>query len=298
MHFDKEIIELIKETYPLKPREEFILNTENKLKQKAREKSRRMVIKRSTFAFSGLVLCAIAISWFFLFSGKDVVINNINSFGEGNRPILIDETATSVYIYHTHNEETFVPNNNLNEPFEAFHDTENISLIGARLSQELEDRNISTIHDKSDISGIMKERGLHFNKSYTVSREVLNDSLKNNPNIKMAFDIHRDSAKKSVTTLNLKGKNYARIAFVVSNSSTNFIENQKFAELLHKKMEEKYPGLSRGVLVKTTGNTYNQDILEESVLLDIGGVENKWEEAYKSVEALAEIIKEIIETGN
>lgn len=114
----------------------------------------------------------------------------------------------------------------------------------------------------------------------------------------MALDIHRDSAKKDVTTLNLKGENYAKVAFIVSDSSSNFIENQKFAQLLHKKMEEKYPGLSRGVVVKTTGNSYNQDILEESVLLNIGGVDNKWEEAYKSVEALAEVIQEIIEMEN
>ena len=55
---------------------------------------------------------------------------------------------------------------------------------------------------------------------------------------------------------------YARIAFIVSDSSANFKGNQKFAELLYKKMEEKYPGLSRGIIVKTTGNTYNLDILE------------------------------------
>lgn len=294
MHSDEEIIELIKESCPLKPREKFVIRTEEKLKQKARGKNRRMKVKQSSFAFIGLLLCAFAISSILLISSKEVDVMNVTSFEKGNNSALIDEKAASVYIYHTHNEETFVSNNNRVEPREAFHSSENISLIGERLAKELMDRNINTIHDKNDISGIVEERGLPFNKYYTVSREFLNDALKNNPNIEMALDIHRDSAGKSVTTLNVEGGNYARIAFIVSDSSSNFIENQKFAQLLHKKMEEKYPGLSRGVVVKTTGNTYNQDVFEKSVLLEIGGVENEWEEVYTSVEALAEVIQEII----
>ncbi len=47
-----------------------------------------------------------------------------------------------------------------------------------------------------------------------------------------------------------------------------------FAELLHKKVEEKYPGLSRGITIKSNENkeTYNQDSIDKSVLLNIRGV--------------------------
>ncbi|QFF98660.1 stage II sporulation protein P [Psychrobacillus glaciei] len=295
MHTDKEIIEFIKEGYSLKPSEQFVLSTEYKLKQKARGISRSMMVKRASFAFSGLVLCIFAISWLFVFNGKETVINTINSFKEGNIPILIDKEETSIFIYQTHNLESFMPEINTEELREAFHFTKNISLVGERLSKELKERNIGTIHDESNISGILKERGLFSEESYIVSREVLKDVLGNNKNIKMAFDIHRDSAKRSFTTLNLKGEYYARIAFILSDSSSNFRENQKFAELLHKKMEDKYPGLSRGIIVKNTGNTYNLDVLEKSVLLEVGGVENKLEEEYRTVEALADVIKEVID---
>lgn len=86
MHTDKEIIEFIKDIYPLDPRKEFVLNTEDRLKQKARGMNRRMMVKRASFTYSGLVLCVIAMSWFFFFSGKEVVNNTINSFVEGNTP--------------------------------------------------------------------------------------------------------------------------------------------------------------------------------------------------------------------
>lgn len=86
MHTDKEIIEFIKDIYPLDPRKEFVVNTEDKLKQKARGKNRRMMVKRASFTYSGLVLCILAMSWFFLFSGKEAVNNTFNTFVEGNMP--------------------------------------------------------------------------------------------------------------------------------------------------------------------------------------------------------------------
>lgn len=86
MHTDKEIIEFIKDSYPLEPRKEFVANTENKLKQKARGINRRMMVKRASFRYSGLVLCVIALSWFFLFSGKEAINNTITSFVERNLP--------------------------------------------------------------------------------------------------------------------------------------------------------------------------------------------------------------------
>jgi len=60
---------------------------------------------------------------------------------------------------------------------------------------------------------------------------------------------------------------------------------------------KKYPCLSRGVFEQglQPKNTYNQDLHNNSVLLNIGGVENTFEEAYRTTGALAEAIKEILE---
>ncbi|WP_141431647.1 stage II sporulation protein P [Bacillus sp. 03113] len=41
-------------------------------------------------------------------------------------------------------------------------------------------------------------------------------------------------------------------------------------------------------------NTYNQDLLDNSVMLEIGGVENTLQEEYRTVNVLAEIIKDIL----
>jgi stage II sporulation protein P len=84
---------------------------------------------------------------------------------------------------------------------------------------------------------------------------------------------------------------------VISRNSVNYEENLKFAKLLHSVFEEKFPNLSWGVLVKdepSNQNTYNLDLFGGSVLLEIGGPENTLEEEYRTVDALSEVIKEIL----
>lgn len=219
---------------------------------------------------------------------------------KSDKEVTKDEQKPLVFIYHTHNQESFMPEINVKEPQEAYHNTQNITLIGDKLRQELKERDINNIHDNRDIMGITEKRDLSFAQSYQVSRESLQEAIENNKNIKMVFDIHRDSQKRSATTLKIGEKEYARVSFVISNSNENFERNKKFAELLHKKIEEKYPGLSRGINLQSNESkeTYNQDIIDESVLLNIGGVENTLEEEYRTVDVLAEVIKEVIKMDN
>lgn len=117
--------------------------------------------------------------------------------------------------------------------------------------------------------------------------------------VKVVFDIHRDSIARKDSTFIANGKEYAKVALIVSRTSKNYDENVDFAELLHAKIEQKYPGISRGVIVKNgkAQSTYNQDLIGESVLKNIGGIDNTLEEEYRAADILATIIKEIIETN-
>ncbi len=299
MHTDKELFELLKQTYPLNPSEDYVHDTEEKLRLMARRLDRRRKLKQFSFVSSGMILCTIAISWVFFFSGKEVINNTLSSLGENNASSKVNNHKPLVYIYHTHNIESFIPEIQVKEPKDAFHESKNITLVGERLGQSLKEKNINTINDDRDIMGISQERGLNFGKTYVVSRESLKAALKNNSTIEMAFDIHRDSRVRNDTTLSIKGKDYARIGLIVSSSNSKFEGNKRFAELLHKKMEEKYPGLSRGVIVKSNErnkkqDTYNQELLEQSELLEIGGNENTLQEEYITVDAFADVIEDIL----
>ena len=60
-------------------------------------------------------------------------------------------------------------------------------------------------------------------------------------------------------------------------------------------MEEKYPGLSRGIIKhNSSGNNsvYNQDLSNKAMLIEIGGVDNTFEEMYLTADAFADVFSE------
>ena len=61
-------------------------------------------------------------------------------------------------------------------------------------------------------------------------------------------------------------------------------------------MEKDYPGLSRGIWGKTSsqGNgEYNQSLSENSILIEIGGIDNSKEELARTTKVLADILSNI-----
>jgi stage II sporulation protein P len=75
MQTDKDLFNLLKETYPLQPKQGFVSSTENMLKQRVRKMTKRHMMKRLSFVSSGIILCVLAFSCFFFFSGKDISIH-------------------------------------------------------------------------------------------------------------------------------------------------------------------------------------------------------------------------------
>ncbi|MGM0852749.1 MAG: stage II sporulation protein P [Bacillota bacterium] len=300
MQGEKEIIQLIKETYPLAPRKDFVSSTQHVLEKAARRKSKSRRYKNRTLTSIGFTLCVIVASWLLFFDGTTTINRNLALFVNDDSFLFGEEEQPAIYVYHSHNKESFIPDISTNQPSEAFHDSTNITLVGERLQQLLNEKGIRVIHEQKDVSDVLDKRNWSFEDSYKVSREQFKEVLKDHKNIEMALDIHRDSRKKPETTLKVGNKEYARMMFIVSKSSSNFEENLTFAKRMSEKMEGKVPGLSQGVLVKSKGNseeqnTYNQDLLDHSVWLNIGGVENTLEEEYRTMEVLAEVIEEIME---
>ena len=294
MQNDKELFNMIKKAYPQNPSKEFIAKTENKLRRKARSMKSRRTAGKASAIYSGVLLFTLAFSWLFLFSGKEVITNILSNHGEESLSSAVaDKNNPLVFIYQSHNQEAY----NVKSSNEAYHETDNVTMVGKQLSKALEGKNIFAIHDDTDIFAVLEERNLTFNDSYNISREKLQETLKKHTSIEMVLDIHRDSQERKFTTVNINGKDYAKIGLVVSKSSGHYEENRDFANNLHQKLEKLYPGISRGVIVKGENprNTYNQEIQKQSVLLDIGGIENTMEEAFRATDALAEAIKEIVQ---
>ena len=95
---------------------------------------------------------------------------------------------------------------------------------------------------------ILNNKGLNYAKSYQESRNQSRRQWPHNKDIEYLIDIHRDSKRKKHTTITINGKEYAKIAFVIGGKNPNYEKNAALANKLHKALEKKYPGISRGVM--------------------------------------------------
>ncbi|REK77934.1 stage II sporulation protein P [Paenibacillus paeoniae] len=195
------------------------------------------------------------------------------------------------FIYHTHNRESWLPELD-KESKDASSTTKNITLVGKRLAEKLEDEGIGAMHSDTDYPSTIKD--FNYAYSYKYSKKTVKEAMASTSDLKLFFDLHRDSQKRKYTTIEIDGESYAQVYFVIGNKNPAWKENEAFATKIHNALEKKYPGISRGIWGKTTGNAeYNQSLAPESALIEIGGIENTLEECYRTADALAEVISSI-----
>ena len=197
-----------------------------------------------------------------------------------------------VYIYNSHQLENYDNSN-----YEAYNITPNVMIASYMLKEKLNEYNIPSIAEDNDITEYMNLNNWNYNYSYLASRYFIEERIKEYPSIKYFIDIHRDSIKRNYSTVNIDNKNYAKVLFVVGLEHKDASYNLEFARTINNKIIEKYPTLTRGVITKEgpqVNGIYNQDISHNSILIEIGGYENKIEEVSNTIEILSLILKEII----
>jgi stage II sporulation protein P len=131
--------------------------------------------------------------------------------------------------------------------------------------------------------------------TYSKSGELVRTAMASNQDIHYLIDIHRDARRKDLTTPIVNGQAYAQLVFVIGGKNPNYEKNLKLATDLHNLLEKKYKGLSYGVM-KNQGagqnGVYNQNLSENALLIEFGGVDNTFEELNRSAEALADVFSE------
>lgn len=190
-----------------------------------------------------------------------------------------------VYLYNTHDLEQykdFIQNIKIN--------VGNASLL---LSNNLKSIGIDVIVEKQKVSDLTNN---DLSKSFDTSK-ILIENIIQNENIDLFIDLHRDDEKKEVTTLELNGKKYAKVKFVVGRKNKNYMLNYNLTELINRKIKEKYPDLTRGIVLNDN-YTYNQELSEKIIFINIGGYENDIVEVKNTIDLLGSIIKEVLNEEN
>jgi len=193
-----------------------------------------------------------------------------------------------VYIYNTHQLENY----KIIKP-EIYNIKPNVMMTSHILKEKLNELEISTIVEQVDLIKYMRLNNLRFKDSYKASRVFAKKAIKEKESIKYLIDIHRDSVKYNNSTIEIKGKKYAKILFVVGLENKNYESNLKMTKAIHNIIKKDYPKLSKGILTKKGKNVdgvYNQDLSPNSILIEFGGYQNTITEVFNTTEIVAKAI--------
>ena len=160
-------------------------------------------------------------------------------------------------------------------------------------------RGIPTLVEERNAADVLRENGWKFARSYDASRGFIEDRIHQYPSLQFFFDLHRDGIARELATAEIGGESYARVLFVIGGENpVGHDENYRMARTLHNMLEERRPGISRGVVVHSGPNVngiYNQDIASTLQLFEIGTVESTVEESLNTIAILSDVLAEYIE---
>ena len=213
---------------------------------------------------------------------------------QGERPGSPPQTrpqagsGPSVLIYHAHTTENYQPASTHERGKPG-----GVVQVGAELAAALEQNGIRAIHDRT----------VHDHPNYTEAFakavDTVNNLLKSNPDVMAVLDIHRDALPAEYpdgyATAEIDGQKVAKILLVVGDVANPYADqNLAFAEALRSKMNDLYPGLSRGIKIQHA--PLNGHVHPNSVTVFIGDYrDNTLDEAKAAARMLGEALARLFE---
>ncbi|WP_129596739.1 stage II sporulation protein P [Anaerophilus nitritogenes] len=204
--------------------------------------------------------------------------------------LTLDKNNPSIFIYHTHPTESYMPESVGN--FHSLNRKYTVRAVADELTKSLKNKGYKVLHDET----------LHdypsYQKSYVRSLETLTNHLNQYPSVKVVFDVHRDAAPNTDTArensyIIINGQKVAKFAIVVGMQNENVEKLLVLANYIKAKSDEKYPGLAKKIIPKPYKfNQYNSDYY---VLLEMGNTANTIDEAERTAKYLGEILNEVLE---
>ena len=197
-------------------------------------------------------------------------------------------TTPAVLIYHSHTTENYHP-----APTHQRGQPGGVVEVGAELAAVLEQRGIRAIHDRT------VHDYPNYSEAFVHAINTLNQLLRSNPDVVAVLDIHRDALAADYpdgyTTAEVDGQKVAKILLVVGDVSNPYADqNLAFAEALRAKLNDLYPGVSRGIKVQHA--SLNGHVHPNAVSVFIGDYrDNTLDEAKAAARMLGEALSRLFE---
>ena len=198
----------------------------------------------------------------------------------------------TIYIYNSHDTEEYKPTS-----FAEYSVMPTVKLADYVLKEKLENKGFKVLIEETTISSIRSSLGLNYAGSYEASRVLMEQAKENYPSLIYFIDLHRDSLNHDKTTLTYNNKNYAKVMFLVGLENPNYAGNLEFSTKISDLINQKVPGLSKGIYKKAgegVNGVYNQDFSNRTILIEVGGPENTIDEVYETIVVLSEVLEEVI----
>lgn len=234
---------------------------------------------------------------------KNLDIRNETTYQPDIESLLYSPLSFSspeILIVHTHATESYKTDDNNyyyeDDPDRTIDTNLNVVRVGDELAKHLERYGFRVTHAR-DINDYPS-----YNQSYNKTLGVIEYYLKQNPNIQIVIDLHRDSVVssdgiKSKFTTGINGKKTAQIMLVCGTNQAGldndtWQENLKFTLKLQNYMEVNFPGLARPLNIRQ--ERFNTHATFGSFIIEVGTSGNTLNEALNSTEFLAKAINDVL----
>lgn len=204
-------------------------------------------------------------------TGVSTASHNLLAFLSKRRPL--------VAIYHTHNDESYVPSDGT----DSKRGRGGIVDVGDVLRDKLRALGVNAVHDTTDHEP-------HDANAYYRSRRTVTRLLRSGPDL--LVDVHRDTVPPQVYGTKVKGTPVTKVKLVVGRQNANLKSNLKFAKRVKAQMDKMAPGLSAGIFMGK-GN-YNQDLTPRAILAEVGADTNSKDAAERGISMFARSLTPIL----
>ncbi len=216
-----------------------------------------------------------------LLLGKDVPPDLAVAAGAvpaGGRVLARPPRGVTVGIYHTHNDESYVPTSRT----EAVNGRGGVHRVGDSLADALRGKGYRVVHDET-------VNLPHDNGAYRRSRRVVTRLL-NQAGSDVLVDVHRDAGPWDSYARKVHGRWLAQVRLVVGRTNPGEPINLGFARQLKAIADRRHPGLVKGIFVGR--DAYNQDLSPRSILIEVGTEQNAEPSARRGAALFADVLDE------
>ena len=208
------------------------------------------------------------------------------------------KNTKKIAIYHTHTTESYSQSEKYKYAMTGDFRTTDLNYTVARVGDELDKQltqyRYQIVHDKTyhDYPS--------YNGSYGRSLTTLQNILKENPDVEVAIDLHRDAVGSNGTygpRVKIGDEYCAQLMFVIGTDGSgllhpNWRQNLQFAMKVQQKANELYPGLFRPINLRTS--RFNQHLTTATTIIEVGATGNTLDECISSMKYLAKVLSEVV----